>query len=893
MAAVESLLCKGSNNDGCKFIGIWGMGSVGKTTLARALFNKLCFTYDGFCFLANVREQSRRHGIDALRGKLILKLSGEKESHIGMLDAIDPYAMSSRLDRKKVFIVLDDVDDVEQLQNLVGRYEFGSGSKILITTRDRQVLAGIKVVDIYVLDRLDSYEAFDLLSINAFRNDYADKKIKKLAKKMTQYADGNPLALKVLGSLLNGKNQEAWESQLDKLQKFPCVQVNHILKSSFEQLDKEERNIFLYIACFFDNYNIEDVKHMLNACGYSTEIGLKRLEEKALLDVHKKRIGMHHLIKEMGREIVRDESLEGVPNKCNILWIFKNNSEILKKNMVNGAIEGMIMDLSEVEQMYIIIEALCLMPKLMNLVNLSRIDLHESKDLIELPNFSKAIHLAEVDLEGCSKLQNIHPSILSLHSLRHLLLRNCTALTSLTSNTHLKSLAKLDMVGCSRLSEFAVTSENSEFQLLLLGTAINGELCSSSGHLNKIYFLNLDGCEGVTGLHKLFDLHTLRRLDAAHCNELAPNLHSTFDEMRALQVLKLKDCSKLLGLPDNISLLSSLRELDLSGSNIEALPFSIKYLSRLQHLYLNECKSLRSLPELPPSISRVSADDCLSLETLHSPLMSEDREGTQYYYLHFSFKNCMKLDGESIKAVEAKVLLDINNEAIYYRATMKYPGKRVAEWFMYRTTQSTITVDLSSILQPWGAGFIFCAVISGSSGWMKMDAELFIDGQYAYTSPGESFPMSLLSDHVVFWYDAESCGEVQRTIEEKKREAQSNTSYRPLLLQIKFTTFSWGSVDETRGQIKECGVGLASAVEYQNYIEQIQLASLHPHPNSNAMESVLQSKPNSAGIKVGCSCDHTNDKQVVPRKSKDCAFPSPSTVTWKNGTRGLKDIMFL
>ncbi|KAI9120033.1 hypothetical protein K1719_009002 [Acacia pycnantha] len=163
-------------------------------------------------------EESKKYGIYSLREKLILKLSRDRKSPIGMLDAIYPFAMS-RLGQKKVLIVLDDVDDVEQLKILAKRHEFGSGSKILITTRDKQVL-GNEVDDIYVLEVLNRDEAFDPFSINAFRNDYVDPKIRKLAVQVTQYASGNPLALKVLGSFLHGKNQVAWKSQLDKLQNY-------------------------------------------------------------------------------------------------------------------------------------------------------------------------------------------------------------------------------------------------------------------------------------------------------------------------------------------------------------------------------------------------------------------------------------------------------------------------------------------------------------------------------------------------------------------------------------------------------------------------------------------------------------------------------------------------
>ncbi|XP_028763133.1 disease resistance-like protein DSC1 [Neltuma alba] len=703
MKHVESLLDKGSKD--IRIICIWGMGGLGKTTLAEALYKKWHFEYEGSVFVEKVGEKSKKDGIDALRKELIWSLLGDK--------AIYSHTMT-RLSRKKVFIVLDDVDDIEQLENLVGRCEFGSGSKVLITTRDKQVLRK-KVDDIYVLHGLDPDEAFQLFSLNAFKKGYSDPKIRGLAEQVTEYAGGNPLALK-------------------------------------------------------------------------------------------------------------------------------------------GSIEGMIMDLSEVEETGVIIKAFRSMPnlkflrvygnlnvQLRNKLNASGM-MFLSKNLMlldwvgcplkTLPTTFKGENLIEINMpfSKLTKLwdgeQNVHPSILSLHSLSCLELTGCTTLASLTSNTHLKSLCMLNLTGCSGLSEFSVTSEKHLFVLVLRDATINGELCSSSGHVSKIDVLDLGRCEGVTSLHKLVDMRTLRRLHADYCNKLASNLCSKFDEMRALQFLRLTNCSELYEVPDNISLLASLSLLDLSGSNIETLPLSIKHLSSLESLTLNGCKRLLSLPQLPPSISLLYVNDCLSLETLHLPLMSEDREGDQFSHERFSFRNCMKLDGQSIKAVEARVLLAINNnKAIYFWANMEYPGRRVAEWVMYRTTQSFLTVDLSSIPQPWDGAFIFCAVISGSSRWTNITAELFIDGQHASTFEHCSVGESLLSDHVVLWYAQRQCREVQRKIEEKKIEAQSNTSYHPLL-QFEFAAFSLDD-DETTVEIKEWGVCPTSAVEYQNYIKQIQLALLH------------------------------------------------------------------
>lgn len=90
IANVESLFCKGSSEH-VRMIGIWVMGGVGKTTLARVIYDKLHSHYEGCCFLATVREESKIYGIAVVKEKLIWPLLGNKESRIGMPNEISPY----------------------------------------------------------------------------------------------------------------------------------------------------------------------------------------------------------------------------------------------------------------------------------------------------------------------------------------------------------------------------------------------------------------------------------------------------------------------------------------------------------------------------------------------------------------------------------------------------------------------------------------------------------------------------------------------------------------------------------------------------------------------------------------------------------------------------------
>lgn len=121
---VESLLCIYSH-DIC-VLGLWGMGGIGKTTLAGALFCRLLSQFESCCFVANIREESEKHrSLNHLRNKLFLKILDEPILDMGTL-YLESSVLRKQLQQKRVLIVFDDMSDSRQMEFLMGdKGQFG------------------------------------------------------------------------------------------------------------------------------------------------------------------------------------------------------------------------------------------------------------------------------------------------------------------------------------------------------------------------------------------------------------------------------------------------------------------------------------------------------------------------------------------------------------------------------------------------------------------------------------------------------------------------------------------------------------------------------------------------------------------------------------------------
>ncbi|XP_038719803.1 disease resistance protein RUN1-like [Tripterygium wilfordii] len=330
---IESLLSM--INEDVRIIGLWGMGGIGKTTLARAFFNHNFSKFEGHCILENIKQTCEKCGLNEVRDKLVTGLLRDVNLNIGTPNMGIPF-IRDRLHRKKVIIVLDDVDDFQHIELLVEQRDcLGPGSIVLITSRDKQVFKN-GVDRIYDVPRLDYNESLRLFSRYAFKQEHPQEfHHMKLSDKAINYAKGHPLALKILGSHLRGRSKQEQESALRKLERTPNMAVQQVLLISYAGLDHQEKNLFLNIACLFKGVSGNEVKCFHDACYYSTDIGLAVHIDKSLITIRTDGVWMHELLQEMGRQIVRDESVEE-PGEYSRLWDYDDISHVLTNNMVRA-----------------------------------------------------------------------------------------------------------------------------------------------------------------------------------------------------------------------------------------------------------------------------------------------------------------------------------------------------------------------------------------------------------------------------------------------------------------------------------------------------------------------------------------------------------------------------
>jgi hypothetical protein len=322
-------------------VGIYGMGGIGKTTLAKAVYNEINDAFDGSSFLFNLKESSEtRNDIAQLQEQLfrdILKTKLKIDNFDRGVSIIE-----ERIHGKKVLVILDDVADFENLHKLVKKERLGPGSRIIVTTRDENVLSSLGVDKKYEVKELNYWKSLRLFSWHAFNMASPKEEYLELSNAALDYAGGIPLALELLGSFLKVISIVEWKIALEKLRRAPLEKIQNILRISFDALDVDTKNIFLDIGCFFVGMDKDKdyVIQILDGCDFFPDIGIKTLTERSLLTIdNENKFRMHGLIRDMGREIIRKKPEDLLPTllgERSRLWFHKDVLNVLHNHTVRG-----------------------------------------------------------------------------------------------------------------------------------------------------------------------------------------------------------------------------------------------------------------------------------------------------------------------------------------------------------------------------------------------------------------------------------------------------------------------------------------------------------------------------------------------------------------------------
>ncbi|XP_076952397.1 disease resistance protein Roq1-like [Bidens hawaiensis] len=657
---LKSMLAIGSG--GVCIVGILGVGGGGKTTLASAAYMKNYHEFEACCLLENIREESRKHGLRNLQEKFvshILKKATWIKSEIEGRSMI-----KSRLCHKRILVVLDDVDDLEQLDALVGSPDwFGEGSRIMITTRDEHLLTR-HANNIYEVSMLSHDEALTLFSRHAFRKDKPVEDYEMLSHDVVSYAGGLPLALEILGSFLFDKDMDEWISALAKLKRIPNVKVMERLKISYDGLEHYEKELFLDIACFLRRWEIDRAMRVLEACSFYPVIGVKVLTQKSLIKVSNGKFDMHDLVEEMAHYIVRGEH-PNRPEKHSRIWQEKDIVEICGMGAENFTENNHI-------------EVLAL-PSYISHPNLPHVGAIKVRDfhLFEvenslLPGYVSHPRLPDVVAnmkklrwiywEGyptSSFLTNFHPAKL------------CCLISIRGQQTHLwkgrKDLPNLKILDLHYSFLLTTTPDFNGLPcleaLILEDCKQLKEIHPSIGYHKRLAFVNMRGCKELKTFPPIICMKQLETLDLSFCFRLQkfPDIQTDMDSLVNL----LFDRTGIDIIPPSVGkFCTNLVSFDLSEcGNLKRIEGNFRLLKRLKYLHLSGCRiylqffrqnTLASpkLPQLPRNLRKLKLSGC-NLGDGDMPsdmsgfinLQVLDLSGNHFTRLHSSLSQipCLKL----------------------------------------------------------------------------------------------------------------------------------------------------------------------------------------------------------------------------------------------------------
>ncbi|KAK5787081.1 hypothetical protein PVK06_041732 [Gossypium arboreum] len=524
------------------------------------------------------------------------------------------------------------------------------------------------------------------------------------------------------------------------------------------------------------------------------------------------------------------------------------------------------------------------------LYKLKMMNLKGSQNLIKTPDFTTASNLEVLILEGCTKLVDVHPSIGVLKSLKLLNLRDCKSLRTLPTKIGMESLETLILSGCSSLARFPEIDRKME-RLKILDLSSCYRVENLWENLQQAKFLEkLDLSETAITEPPSF-IFQFKNLEVLSFNgrkgrsyKFLPNLPSLFrviqgrrtnpmarmlpllSGLSSLRVLKVRDCSLCEGdIPRDISGLSSLIHLDLSGNNFisipasltrlsklgylelsncnictlgEAdihglsslefldlkrnnfisLPASLTRLSKLEFLGLSNCMKLKYLPELLASIERVQIDGCASLEVVASPSKACNLVDLGF----IRAINCFKL-AENINALTLlkKHLKAFANSRKKFDIIM--PGSEISEWFSQQKNDCSIKMPLPINLRKdsqW-IGVACCCIFVNNDA--SRDNEI--------NSSGLGLGRGIMKDHLFLRYWSRD-KLYPFSLEDKCGDCETNNLWatdgldkKCDELEVSFRTPHFPCV-----KVKKCGVRIVYEKDLEE-IKELQCHSTQSFPN--------------------------------------------------------------
>ncbi|KAI8534495.1 hypothetical protein RHMOL_Rhmol10G0094600 [Rhododendron molle] len=630
---INMLLDDLSDRDGVLGVcAVCGMGGLGKTTLAKLVYNDK--RVEGHFDLRLWVCVSDDFDIKRLTGAILESIEGGA-CNITNLDPLQR-RLQEKLSGRRYLLVLDDVwnEYHEKWDRLKDVLRCGAkGSKVVVTTRSRKVAHIMGTLPVHLMVGLSEDDSWSLFEQRAFDNRRMEEnhELFQIGKEIVKKCGGLPLAIKALGSLMQFKNSKSeWLSVRDsKIWDLPDdgSTILPALRLSYDNLPPHVRQCFAYCCIFVkDSWMEKDTLiELWMANGFIPSKGETTLHDTGheifndlvwrsfLQDVEEHRAGktvckMHDLMHDLAQSImVYDlcivDSFTGlkIPEKVRHLHLNIRSAgglpwseamlEVPSLRSLRGSWEKVSPWISKQKYLRVL-------------------DLRADTYFVKVPrSISNSNHLRYLDMSH-SNIIYLPESICDLQNLETLKLKNCRKLQKLPEGMrYMRNLIYLDIKGCHSListpPKLGQLTSLRRLSIFILGQA-EGYRIGELKELNLAGELEIKELENVrspadaenANLKRKHDLVSLNLRWSNHGEENLPNdVEGVLESLEPHSNLKKLSISYYRGskFPNWMmcSVLKNLVELSLySCSGCEQLP-PLGKLHSLKKLNISGMDSLK------------------------------------------------------------------------------------------------------------------------------------------------------------------------------------------------------------------------------------------------------------------------------------------------------------